>query len=311
MMMGSNHRGLPRENGSCSVESDDDGAALMVKVSHGSNLFDVSVPSKSTFGDLKRVIAQETGAEPQLQKLFFRGKEKEDDDLLQMAGVKDNSKVVLLMGNVGDKQMKPQEMNEPCEISKGAAAVAEVRAEVNKLSEQVSALEAVLYGGNKVEERNVVYLTEMLVRQLLKLDGIEAEGEGKIQRKLEVRRVQSLVETMDTLKARNSNLFSNCSNAASVTTEWETFDSGVVNPNASTPAPCSTKCKSSHIMENVLCCNNSWFQLVNTFSIWITCGDHKFVDHDSILIFLYVRQKITVLDFTLNAVIHHHVLHHL
>lgn len=50
----------------------------------------------------------------------------------------------------------------------------------------MSALQAVIHGGNKVEERNIVYLTEMLMRQLLKLDSIEAEGEGKIQRKLEV-----------------------------------------------------------------------------------------------------------------------------
>lgn len=41
-------------------------------------------------------------------------------------------------------------------------------------------------GGNKVEDKEIVYLSEMLMRQLLKLDGIEAEGEGRIQRKMEV-----------------------------------------------------------------------------------------------------------------------------
>ncbi|XP_027068654.2 BAG family molecular chaperone regulator 4-like [Coffea arabica] len=237
MMVGSNERG----EGSNSVQRrDDEGQALMVKVSHGSTLVDISVPSNSTFGDLKRVIAQETGLEPQLQKLFFRGKEKEDGDLLQMAGIKDNSKLVL-MEDAGDKQMNPQEINEPSEVSRGGAAVFEVRAEVDKLSEQVSALQAVVHTGNKVDERNIVYLTEMLMRQLLKLDSIEAEGEGKIQRKLEVCRVQSLVETMDTLRARNSNPFSDCTNAVSVTTNWETFDAGVADPNAPTPVPCSIK----------------------------------------------------------------------
>lgn len=43
----------------------------------------------------------------------------------------------------------------------------------------------------------------------------------------QVRRVQNFVETLDNLKGRNSNPNSNSSNAVSVTTKWETFDSGV------------------------------------------------------------------------------------
>ncbi|KAL3531668.1 hypothetical protein ACH5RR_005189 [Cinchona calisaya] len=254
-MMGSN----PPENStiSCASEArpgctlDDDvhqqqvvdGPALKMKVSHGSNLVDVSVPSSSTFGDLKRFIARETGLEPQMQKLLFRGKEKEDCDLLQMAGVKDDTQVVLLMEDARDEEMKSREMNETSEILRGVAAVADVRAEVDNLSEQVSALQAVVYGGEKVEERDIVYLTEMLMRQLLKLDSIEAEGEGKIQRKMEVRRVQSFVEIMDTLKARNSTPFSDSSNAVSSTTQWETFNSAVANPSAPIPMPCSTSTK--------------------------------------------------------------------
>lgn len=50
----------------------------------------------------------------------------------------------------------------------------------------MSALQAVVNGGTKVEDKQIVYLTEMLMRQLLKLDSIEAEGEGKMQRKQEV-----------------------------------------------------------------------------------------------------------------------------
>lgn len=43
----------------------------------------------------------------------------------------------------------------------------------------------------------------------------------------QVRRVQGYVDTLDALKARNSNPLDNCSNAVSVSTNWETFDSGV------------------------------------------------------------------------------------
>lgn len=40
--------------------------------------------------------------------------------------------------------------------------------------------------GTKVAEKEFVVSTELLMRQLLKLDGIEAEGEAKMQRKAEV-----------------------------------------------------------------------------------------------------------------------------
>lgn len=50
----------------------------------------------------------------------------------------------------------------------------------------------VVNSGTKVDDKEIVYLTEMLMRQLLKLDGIEAEGEGKVQRKMEVSGCSSL-----------------------------------------------------------------------------------------------------------------------
>lgn len=58
----------------------------------------------------------------------------------------------------------------------------------------------------------------------------------------QVRRVQSFVDTLDKLKARNSNPFSNkSSNAVSVTTKRERFELGVGSLNAPTPLPSSTK----------------------------------------------------------------------
>ncbi|KAK2987923.1 hypothetical protein RJ640_003401 [Escallonia rubra] len=67
----------------------------------------------------------------------------------------------------------------------GSTELTRVRLEVDILSEQVTALQTVVCGGSKVEEKDIVFVTEMLMRQLLKLDGIEAEGEAKQQRKME------------------------------------------------------------------------------------------------------------------------------
>jgi hypothetical protein len=87
-------------------------------------------------GDLKRVLAQETGLEPKEQRLLFRGKEKEDEECLHMAGVKDMSKVILLE-DPASKERKLEEMQRNQCILKAYEAVAQVRAEVDKLSEKV------------------------------------------------------------------------------------------------------------------------------------------------------------------------------
>lgn len=47
-------------------------------------------------------------------------------------------------------------------------------------------MQASVYSGTKVDEKEFIILTEMFMVQLLKLDSIEAEGEAKIQRKNEV-----------------------------------------------------------------------------------------------------------------------------
>lgn len=87
-------------------------------------------------GDIKKVISQKTGLEPNEQRLLFRGKEKEDEEHLHMAGVKDNSKV-LLMEEPATKEKKVEEVKKSSVTSKASEAIAGVRLEVDKLSEKV------------------------------------------------------------------------------------------------------------------------------------------------------------------------------
>ncbi|XP_071738464.1 BAG family molecular chaperone regulator 4-like isoform X2 [Rutidosis leptorrhynchoides] len=192
---------------------EDSGACnIKIIVSYGSNNFDVLISPQSTFANLKRVIAKETGVEPEVQNLLFRRKEKDDQETLHMAGVKDNAKVVV-MENAPIKEddvEKVEEIKESIEpvqeISRGVEAVTRIREENNEFAEQVVSLEAVVCSGTQVADKDFLFVTEMLMRQLLKLDGIVAEGEGRTQRKLEVRRVQGLVDKLDDLKAKNSNI---------------------------------------------------------------------------------------------------------
>lgn len=47
-------------------------------------------------------------------------------------------------------------------------------------------MESVISRGGKVAEKDVLNLIELLMNQLLKLDGIIADGDVKLQRKMQV-----------------------------------------------------------------------------------------------------------------------------
>jgi len=182
----------------------EEGPTLRLRVSHGPALRDVFVPAQATFGELKRVLTQTTGLEPERQRLFFRGKEKRDDEFLHASGAKDGAKLLLLEKHVpANVEQKVETVMMDESMMRACEAVVRVRSEVDKLS-----------------------------AKLLKLDGIEAEGEARAQRKAEVRRIQNLVETLDKLKARNANPFSDSTKSVSVSTEWETFENGMGSLNA-------------------------------------------------------------------------------
>ncbi|KAI6675223.1 hypothetical protein NL676_003129 [Syzygium grande] len=216
------------------------GPMIKVNVSYGSSQHEIFVPSRSTFGEMKQIVAKRIGLDPVEQRLLFRGKEQEDEERLHLAGIKENSKVVVLE-DPASKEKKLEQSQESEEVSIASEAVAGVRAEVDKLSKRVAALEVLVHDGTKVEEKKFVEPTELLMRQLLKLDGIEAQGEARVQRKAEVCRVQGLVDQLDSLKARNVNPFSDRSNAVSITTNWETFKSGVGSLKAPPPMSSSTE----------------------------------------------------------------------
>lgn len=88
-------------------------------------------------GDLKSAIAHKIGLKPETFKLLFRGKEKEDDDNLQTAGVKDSSKVLIKEETTPVEKIPEKVETETIVVSRGGEAVAIVREEVDKLADQV------------------------------------------------------------------------------------------------------------------------------------------------------------------------------
>lgn len=210
---------------------------IKIKVSYDSCYHDVIVPAESTFGNLKKILCERTGLHPNVQRLLFQGKEKDENECLHIAGVKDMSKVIL-MEDPASKELKKIQVN-----SVSCEAIARVRVEVDKLSHKVVAIEEAVKRGTRVEDREFVVLTELFMIQLLTLDSIEAEGEARTQRRKEAHRIQSFVDMLDNFKARNSKLASNCSIGTNtmVTTKWEKFDSGIGSLNAPNQLHQSTK----------------------------------------------------------------------
>lgn len=209
------------------VFGSDPRCSIKIKVSHESIHHLISIPSHSTFGDLKKILANETNLEAKDQRLLYRGKEKGDDEHLDMAGVKDMSKVILLEDPASkEKKLVDKNKNHHANLQ-AYDAVIKVRSEVDKLSNKVLGLETCAKSGMKIVEKEVEVLTELLMKELLKLDGIEAEGEAKAQRRLEVRRVQGFVDILDSIKMMQSkNQLDKRVDVTVKTEKWETFESG-------------------------------------------------------------------------------------
>ncbi|CAK9314583.1 unnamed protein product [Citrullus colocynthis] len=198
---------------------------ITINVSHGSYRHQITVDSHSTFGDLKTVLRQQTGLEPREQRLLLKGKEKENDEWLHMAGVNDMSKLIL-MEDPASKERKLQEMKK--NTTAAGEALAGIRAEVDKLSEKVAAVEGGVNDGKRVEEKEVNLLIELLMMQLLKLDAIETDDNSKLQRRTQVIRVQELVDRVDQLKVRilNPLNLTTMKRVSSSRGKWEAFESG-------------------------------------------------------------------------------------
>ncbi|XWS50588.1 hypothetical protein CRYUN_Cryun12cG0099600 [Craigia yunnanensis] len=176
---------------------------IRVRVKYGSFYHQISINSQATFGELKKMLTGPTGLHHQDQKLLYKDKERDSNAFLDMAGVKDKSKIVLVEDPISQEK-RLLEMRKNAKMEKASKSISEISLEVDRLAGQVSALESIISKGGKVAEKDMLNLIELLMNQLLKLDGIMGDGDVKLQRKMQVRRVQKYVETLDMLKIKNA-----------------------------------------------------------------------------------------------------------
>ncbi|KAL8141512.1 hypothetical protein V2J09_014544 [Rumex salicifolius] len=231
---------------------------IRVRVKYGSIYHEISISSQATFGELKKKLSGPTGLHHEDMKLLFKNKERDSKGFLDISGVKDKSKLVLMEDPISQEK-RFLELRKTAMIEKAAKSVSQISLDVDRLAGRVSALESVISKGGKVPEKDVLTLTEQLMNELIKLDAIVANGDVKLQRKLQVTRVQKYVETLDLLKIKNATPTINKATLPKqqqqqqkqkmqsaqkpnprtvVTTNWETFDSSATTMNhPSSPPP--------------------------------------------------------------------------
>ncbi|KAL5173786.1 BAG family molecular chaperone regulator 1 [Glycine soja] len=176
---------------------------IRVRVKYGSIYHEVNISSQATFGELKKMLSGPTGLHHEDQKLLYKDKERDSKAFLDMVGVKDKSKIVLVEDPISQEK-RLLERRKNAKMEKAAKSISEISLEVDRLAGRVSAFESIISKGGRVVETDLLNLIELLMNQLLKLDGIVADGDVKLQRKMQVKRVQKYVETLDVLKVKNS-----------------------------------------------------------------------------------------------------------
>ncbi|TKY55347.1 BAG family molecular chaperone regulator 1 [Spatholobus suberectus] len=174
-------------------------STIKVKVKYGSSCHEIQISSHASFGELKKMLTEPTGLHVQDQKLIYKKKERDSKSYLDVERVKDGSKLVLLV-DVESRERRVLETLKIAKEEKTSKSLKEVKGEVDKLAKKVAALEASASTGGVIAELDIETLTENLMRVLITLDEIYGEGELKLQRREQVRRVQKHIETLDMLR---------------------------------------------------------------------------------------------------------------
>jgi len=186
---------------------------IRVKAKHCGMTHEIYISAEATFGDVRKMVAERAGAHPDDLKVRYKDKERDAKAFLDMAGVKDRSRITV----VDDPEARARRLLEERRqghLQKASKAVAAVAAEVDKIAPKVSVLEALVRKGERVAEKDVATVTERLMNELLKLDAVVAGGDDvKAQRRVQVKRVQKYVETLDAVLAKNATIASRKSGA--------------------------------------------------------------------------------------------------
>ncbi|XP_071686327.1 BAG family molecular chaperone regulator 2-like [Rutidosis leptorrhynchoides] len=176
---------------------------IRVRVKHGSVYHEIIIKATATFGELKKMLSGPTGLHHEDQKVIHKDKERASKTFLDVVGVKDKSKMVVIEDLISQEK-RLLEARKNAKLEKIVKLVSEIGHEVDRLADQVVAVESIISKGGKVAEKMISNLIELLMNQLLKLDEIKIDGDVNLQKQKQVEKVRKYVETLDVLKVKNT-----------------------------------------------------------------------------------------------------------
>jgi hypothetical protein len=119
-----------------SPDSDAPVPNIRVKVKFNGVCHEIYISAQASFDELKKTLSAKTGLHPEDQKIVYKDKERDSKAFLDMAGVKDRSKMVMLE----DPSAKAKRLLEERRTSKAeraAKAISRIRLDVDKLATKV------------------------------------------------------------------------------------------------------------------------------------------------------------------------------
>ncbi|XP_071723555.1 BAG family molecular chaperone regulator 1-like [Rutidosis leptorrhynchoides] len=218
--------------------------SIRLRIKYGSSYNEIRISPQASFGELKKMISVHTGLHPEEQKLIYNDKERDSKAFLDVSRVKDGSKIVLVE-DIASKERRRLEKIKNAKIEKASKIISGIRLELDKVPPQVAALEKASCEGRKVKEMDVDNLTGTLMTKLVELDSLIVDGDLKSQKRMQERRAQECIESLDKLKIQISKASRNrrkqeipirplpnqkqqqpmhSYNPFVETTKWETFD---------------------------------------------------------------------------------------
>jgi hypothetical protein len=90
-------------------------------------------------GDLKKMLSGPTGLHHQDQKLFYKDKERDSKAYLDVVGVKDKSKLVLMEDPISQEK-RALEIRKNAKMEKAAKSISQISLEVDRLAGRVCVL---------------------------------------------------------------------------------------------------------------------------------------------------------------------------
>ncbi|KAF5788212.1 putative Ubiquitin domain, BAG domain superfamily, molecular chaperone regulator BAG [Helianthus annuus] len=110
---------------------------IRVRVKYGSIYHGINNSSQATFGELKKMLLGPTGLHHEDQKLMYKNKERSSKTFLDVVGVKDLSKMVLVEDPISQER-RYVEMRKNAMMEKAAKAISQISLEVDRLAGQAT-----------------------------------------------------------------------------------------------------------------------------------------------------------------------------